>query len=67
MKQIWVNIADSYKQAEDFDMKYYGLLSPQERLEIVQFLRESYLKIDRRLKDADRKRLRRIVKIVQQK
>ncbi len=67
MKQIWANIAHSYKQAKDFDVKYYGLLSPQERLEIVQFLRESYFKINRGLKDAGRKRLRRIIKVVQQK
>lgn len=62
-KRIWVNIAHSFKEAEDFDDKYYFLMSPQERLSDVQFCREIYAKI----KNASRRRFRRVIKIIKQK
>ena len=69
MKKIWVNKAKSFKEAEDFDRIYYAQMTPQERLNIVQELREIYFKF-RRSKSkgpnnyASRKRLRRVVRII---
>ncbi len=65
--KIWINIASSFKQAEKFDRDYYEQMSPSDRLEIMQFLRLSYDKINRRLKNAGGKRLRTVAKIIQQK
>lgn len=64
MKRIWVHKADSFKEAENFDKLYYFKMSRRERLEMVQFLRELYFKIKRERKDEDRKRLRRVVKVI---
>ena len=41
-----VNKANSFKEAERFDRKYYGSMSKIERLDTMQFLREIYHKID---------------------
>lgn len=72
-KIFWENIAHSFKEAEEFDTKYYSSLSPEERLSDIQFCREQYFKITRlasakrgRL-DESRKRLRRTVKVIQRK
>ncbi len=64
MKKIWVNKASSYDEAKDFDEKYYKNMSPQERLETVQFLRNTFFTL--RGINARRKRLRRNIKILQQ-
>ena len=66
MKKIWVNKADSLKQAERFDRAYYQSMSASERLEIVQFLRENF-KIKKGKKDESREGLRRVIRIIQQK
>lgn len=67
MKKIWVHKAQSYKEAEEFERKYYSRMTPEERLDIVQFLRESYGKMNKGAALAHRAGLRRVVKIVQQK
>ena len=66
MKRIWVNKAKSFKEAEEFDRKYYNQMTPEERLSIVQELREMYLKFSRKgaSKYASRKRLRRVIKVI---
>lgn len=64
MKKIWVNKAKSFKDAEEFDIKYYLRMSKKERLETMQFLREIYYKI-KGLKNEGRKRLRRVIRIIQ--
>jgi len=64
MKKIWVNKAASFKEAEKFDEEYYRAMSEIERLEIVQFLRETHYKLDGG-KNEDRKGLRGFVKIIQ--
>ncbi len=66
MKKVWVNKADSFKEAQKFDESYYRTMSPGERLETVQFLREIYRKIKRGRSREGRKRLRRTIKIIQQ-
>ncbi len=70
MKKIWVNKANNFKEAEEFDRKYYAQMTPEERLSIVQELREIYLKFPKKNqkgpnKHASRKRLQRVVKIIQ--
>ena len=64
MKKIWVNKANSFKEAERFDKKYYRSMSKMERLDTMQFLREIYHKM-KGPKNAVGKRLRRIIKIIQ--
>lgn len=61
MKKIWVNKANSFKEAEEFDNNYYLSMSASERLEIMQELRDIYYKI----KNESRKRLSRFIKIIQ--
>lgn len=65
MKKIWVNKAKSFKEAEEFDNKYYLNMSARERLETMQLLREMYFKFKKGLKNENRKRLCRVVRIVQ--
>ena len=67
MKRIWVNKAKSFKAARKFDRDYYLKMNALERLETVQLLREWYFKIKKGLKNEDRERLRRVIKIIQQK
>lgn len=64
MKKIWFRKFYSYKEAEEFDTKYYADMSKQERLDIMQYLRDLYYKIkgDR---NASRKGLRRVIRIIQ--
>lgn len=66
MKKIWVKKAESFKSAERFDIEYYLKMSPAQRLELMQILREMYYKINPHKIDEGRKRLRRSVKIIQQ-
>ncbi len=66
MKKIWVNKTYSFKDAERFDENYYLNMTSAERLDIMQFLRESYYKINKRLKNESRKGLRRVIKIIKQ-
>ena len=69
MKKIWVNKANSFKEAEEFDRKYYAQMTPEERLNIVQELREIYFNFSKNRpkglqKNARRERLRRVIKII---
>jgi len=52
----------SFKESEEEELKYYLNLTPEERLEIMQFLRETYFKLKGYGKD--RKGLRRVLRIV---
>jgi len=67
MQKIWVRKAKSFSEAQEQDIEYYLKMSPQERLETVQFLREQYPKFARVKLHESRKRLRRTVRIVQLK
>ncbi len=62
MRKIWVRKSSSFKEAQQFDIDYYLSMSPSERLGIMQFLRETELKLKN---EKNRKRLRRVVKVVQ--
>jgi hypothetical protein len=64
-KKIWVNIAESFEEAEELDKQYYLKMSGKEKLETIQLLREMYYKINKEAKNASRKGLRRIIRIIQ--
>lgn len=66
MKKIWINKARSFNEAQNFDTDYYLSLSASERLETVQILREEYFKSKGLKFRDDRKRLRRIFRIIKQ-
>ena len=65
MKKIWIHKADSFKEANEFDDRYYLLKSPKERLSDIQFCREMFLKIKGKA-SARRKGLRRFIRIIKQ-
>lgn len=62
--KIWVNKAKSFEEAEKFNDAYYRSMTPEERLSIVQICREEY---HAKIKHEDRKRFRRVFRVVQQK
>lgn len=64
MKRHWVKKITSFREAEKFDKEYYLAMSPEERLGIVQFLREVYCKFGRG-KNEERKGLRGFIKVIQ--
>ena len=66
MKKVWINKAGSFNEAQDFDTAYYLSLSASERLETVQILREEYFKSKGLKFRDDRKRLRRVFRIIKQ-
>lgn len=66
MKKIWIHKARSFKEAAAFDRRYYAALSGNERLAIVQFLRESFYKLEQgKRREKKRARFRRSIKIIQ--
>jgi hypothetical protein len=65
MKKVWIHKTNSFKEAKEFEDKYYLLESPQERLSDMQFCREQYFKM-KGIVNAGRKRLRRVIRVVQQ-
>jgi hypothetical protein len=65
-KIIWIHKSPSFKASEEFERDYYAKMSPKERLEVVQQLRELYFKMKKGSKNECAKRLRRSVKIIKQ-
>jgi hypothetical protein len=63
---VWIKKPCSFSEARDLDLQYYSDMTPQERLETVQFLREQYFKLKGTFSDESGKGLRRTVRIVQQ-
>ena len=66
MEKIWINKAGSFEKAHNFDATYYSSLSNAERIETVQILREEYFKSNGLKFREDRKRLRRIFRVIKQ-
>ncbi|MEO0095242.1 MAG: hypothetical protein ABIL46_04605 [candidate division WOR-3 bacterium] len=66
MKRIWVKRVKSSKSAEGFDHEYCLSMTPAERLEMMQILREMFDKIKPCRINEGGKGLRRFVKIIQQ-
>lgn len=63
---MWVRISNSFEEAQAFDSNYYLSMSQEERLGTVQILRESAAKLGKGKKVEGRKRLRRVIRIIQQ-
>jgi len=66
MKKIWLEKFKSFKKAEEFNRDYYAKMSPIEKWDTMQFLRETYLNF-KGCKYEKRKGLRRVFKIIKQK
>ncbi|MDO8525199.1 MAG: hypothetical protein Q7S07_01765 [Candidatus Omnitrophota bacterium] len=64
MKKIWVRNNISFKEAGEFDRDYYFSMSRSERLDVTQFLRETYHKFSKG-KNENRKGLRGSIKVIQ--
>ena len=65
-RKIWIKRVNSFSEENNDDLSYYLSMSSQERLEIVQFLREQYEKINGMNTHESGKGLRRTIRIVQQ-
>ena len=71
MKKIWIHKSHSFKEANEFDREYYFKMTPKERLNIMQELREMYYKFSKPFKGPKakygyRKRLQRVIKVIPQ-
>lgn len=68
MKRIWVHKAKGFAEAAAFEHRYYAAMTPEERLDIMQRLREAYFKINREgTEHAGATRLRRHAAILKSK
>lgn len=65
-QKIWMKKAKSFSEAQEQDLDYYLKMSAQERLEIVQYLREQYPKFAGVNTSESGKGLRRTVTVVKQ-
>lgn len=61
-KGLFIKKIASFKEAEEEELRYYLNLTPEERLGIMQFLREAYFKLKGYGKN--REGLRRVFKII---
>ena len=67
MQKIWVNKADSFSDAEQFDQSYYSEMLPSDKLDTMQWLREEYFRSQKMgISNESGKRLRRVFKIIKQ-
>lgn len=65
MKKWWIRKSNSFKEAEEFDDEYYRQRTPEERLEDIQFCREMYFRLKGININESRKRLRRVLRVIQ--
>ena len=61
-KKIWIHKARSFREAERFDQRYYQAMSPEERLETVDWLRQIARKFHK--VGNGRTRLRRVIRVI---
>ena len=66
VQRIWMKKAKSFSEAQDQNLDYYLKMSAQERLEIVQYLREQYTRFFKGNENESGEGLRRTVRVVQQ-
>lgn len=65
MNKIWVKKTTSFKSSNQLDLDYYLSMSPSERLETMQFLREIIFRFKRGLSlEKSREGLRRTIKVI---
>jgi hypothetical protein len=65
-RKIWTNKSSSFKEAERFENSYYSGMSGTERVEAVQLLREAHFRSAGLNLDENGKRLRRVIRVVEQ-
>ena len=65
-KKIWMNKAASFEDAHKFDTVYYLNLSGSERVETIQILREEHFKSTGLISRENGKRLRRVLRVIEQ-
>jgi len=66
MKKIWMKKSGSFREAEEFDQEYYLKMTPEERIDTMQFLREIYYKFGKEKKRKGRTRIQKVIKIIKQ-
>jgi len=64
--KVWLNKANSFEDARDFDSAYYQNLTSAERIETIQMLREAHFKSTGCLSHENGKRLRRFFRVIKQ-
>lgn len=64
-EQAWAKKFNSFKAAEEADNSYYAKMSPAEKWDTMQFLRETYYKF-KGARYEKGKGLRRVLKIIKQ-
>ena len=65
-REIWINKANSFDEAQKFETAYYLNLSSAERVETVQILREAHFNSNGMFRRENGKRLRRVLRVVKQ-
>jgi hypothetical protein len=65
-RKMWIKKIDSFSEAQDHDLQYYLNMTPQERVETVQFLREQYFRFNGISTHESGKGLRRTARVIQQ-
>lgn len=58
-----IHTSRSFEEAEEWDLQQYRSMTPEQRLDILQYLREEYYKF----KNVDRKGFQRIYRVIRQK
>lgn len=61
-EKVWIKRFKSFKEADEEELVYNFKMTPQERLETVEYLREIFHKLKNYEKD--REGLRRVFKII---
>lgn len=65
-RKVWVHKTNSWKEANEFETRYYSAMSRQERLDTMQLLREMAQRFGKgRPHGHHRKGLRRVVTVLQ--
>lgn len=64
--RIWINKAKSVQEAAEFEVDYYSRMSADQRIETMQYLRETWFKFRKPKNGTHSKRLRRVFKIIKQ-
>ncbi len=65
-REIWINKATSFDEAQKFETAYYLNLSGAERVETVQILREAHFNSNGLFRRENGKRLRRVLRVIKQ-
>lgn len=62
-EKVWIKKFNSFEEASEEDLRYHFNMTPEERLETVEYLREVFYKLKGHEKG--REGLRRVFKIIE--